>query len=63
MNKIEKREAKINVCCNKLQNRVGNYGCSKPRKKKNFFFRKIDRSKYERKKQYPKKFKKENYFR
>jgi hypothetical protein len=34
MEKTAKREAKINVCCDKIRDKVGNYGCSKPRRKK-----------------------------
>jgi hypothetical protein len=63
MNKIAKRDAKINYCCDKLQGKVGNYGCKKPRKRKRKFFRKIDRSEYRRKKKFPKKFNKQKYFR
>jgi hypothetical protein len=64
MEKTAKREAKINVCCDRIQNKVGNYGCSKPRrKKKKKVFRKIDRSEYRRKKKFPKKFNKQKYFR
>jgi hypothetical protein len=30
--KIAKREAKISLCCNKLQEKVGNYGCNSKKK-------------------------------
>jgi hypothetical protein len=49
IDKITKREAQINLCCNRLQDKVGNYGCNRSkrkrkRKRKRKVFRKIDRS-------------------
>jgi hypothetical protein len=62
--KITLKEAQIKLCCNQLQERVGNYGCNRPKgRRKKKIFRKIDRSEYRRKNKFPKKFNKQKYFR